>query len=146
MADKLTDVIVTHNSDINRQYPESTYRLFLQIYHAQSGLGVLPSVDKVDGTVTAFINQGRWVVGCDICHTAVVPDDTDPYFCCPACGSGGFWREVLFPVSEMKAKIETVLLMRPGFRHNAPARNWEPSKETLDDLRWQNIEAGDPVP
>ena len=145
MKERLPDLIVTHNTDRNREPPETEYRTFLLLYHAKSGLGQHPPKENIEGSVTAFINNGRWVVGCDICHTAVVAEYSDPFFCCPSCGSGGAWRRVIFPLPEEKAKIEAVLLMRPGFRHSAPNRNWEPARETLDDLRRQNIEAGDPV-
>ena len=81
---------------------------------------------------------------CEICHSAVVAEPEDPYFCCTTCGSGRSWRRVIFPREDLRREIETVLLLRPGFRHSAPVRNWNRS-ESIDDLRRQNIEAGDPV-
>lgn len=141
----IPDLIVTHNTDRNREYPGVPFRRFLRIYHARSGLGQLPPENRISGGVTAFINGGRWVAGCDICHTALVVEPADPFFCCPSCGSGGVWRQVVFPTPEAKAALEALMLMRPGFRHSAPKRNWEPATEDLDTVRRQNIAAGDPV-
>ena len=140
----LPDLIVTHNTDRNRYHPESSYSTFLLLYHVQSGLGQHPPADKVEGQVWAHISAGRWCVTCEVCRSAVVAEPEDPFFCCVACGSGGAWVEVIFPVEDLKRKIETILLMRPGFRHSAPVRNWDRS-ESIDDLRRQNLEAGDPV-
>tara|TARA_Y100000310_G_scaffold334179_1_gene413311 strand:- start:12684 stop:13226 length:543 start_codon:yes stop_codon:yes gene_type:complete len=140
--EKLPDIIITHNTDRSRTHPELGYRRHLLLYHMKSGLGLLPPPEKHKGGVLAWINGGRWVVGCDICRTAVVAEPTDPWFCCPSCGSGGYWRRVVFPVN--KQIIEALLLMRPGFRHSAPKRNWE-LLESLEDLRRQNVQAGDKV-
>ena len=142
----LPDLIVTHATDRNRELPEVEYRTHLLIYRVKNGLGPLPPFDQdhMKGRVAAFINGGRWVLGCDICHTAVVAEPLDPWFCCPGCGSGGKWRAVVFPTKGDKAAIEAILLLRPGFRHSAPSRNWDLG-ETKDDLRRQNIAKGDPV-
>lgn len=140
----ILDLIVTHNTDRYRDYPEADYRSFLLVMHAKSGLGQHPATDKVEGEIWAHISAGRWCVICDICRAAVVAEPEDPYFCCTACGSGGVWRQVIFPRDDLKQEIEAVLLLRPGFRNAAPSRNWDRS-ESIDDLRRQNIEAGDPV-
>lgn len=143
----LTDLIVTHNTDRMRHYPEASYRQFLLTMHVKTGLGQLPPNDKVSATqdpILAHISFGRWCVLCPDCTSAVVAEPTDPFFCCTACGSRGEWIPVIFPVESLKLQIETVLLLRPGFRNNAPSRNWDVS-ESVDDLRRQNIAAGDPV-
>ena len=43
--------------------------------------------------------------------------------CCPACFGQGFVQPD-FP--EARAEIEAELLRQPGYRYNAPFRNWEP--------------------
>lgn len=140
----LLDLIVTHNTDRNRHHPEADYRTFLLMHHAQSGLGHHPAADKIEGELWAHISQGKWCVMCEICHSAVVAEPEDPFFCCVACGSGGAWRRVIFPRDDLKRQIEAVLLMRPGFRQSAPVRNWDWS-ESINDLRRQNLAEGDPV-
>ena len=141
----LPDLIVTHNTDRNREYPEVSYRTFLLIMHIKSGLGRLPPIDKVsDTSIWAHISSGRWCVLCPGCRSAVVAEPTDPRFCCVECGSRGEWHPVIFPVEHLKVEIEGVLLLRPGFRHSAPFRNWDRS-ESIDTLRRQNLEQGDPV-
>jgi len=137
----LPDLIITHGTDRQRQHPEAGYRQFLAVYHAKSGLGPLPPTDRVAGTVNAYINHGRWVVGCDVCASAVVADPEDPLFVCPTCGGGGTWRQVIFPATAEKEQIERLLLRRTGFRNAAPNRNWTPG-ETLDKLRAENREHG----
>lgn len=138
----LPDLIVTHNTDRNRHYPELSYRNFLLLFHVKSGLGPLLPEGKVRGEIEAHISVGRWCVLCGICRSAVVAEPTDPFFCCVECGSGGAWRRVIFP--REREEIETVLLLRPGFRGASPARSWFPN-ETVDDLRRENLDHGDPV-
>ena len=76
----------------------------------------------------AFVNHGRWLWQCPACMTAVqVCDDNTvdgaDLICCPACFSQGFVQPE-FP--DARAEIEAELLRQPGYRHNAPFRNWEP--------------------
>jgi len=138
------DLIVTHNTDRMRQHPQANYRTFLLLYHAQSGLGQHPPREEIGEPLFAHISVGRWCVMCDICRCAVVAEPDDPWFCCPACGSGGKWRPVIFPDPDQKEEIERILLMRPGFRSAAPSRSWF-FGETPDDLRQENLDHGDPV-
>jgi predicted RNA-binding Zn-ribbon protein involved in translation (DUF1610 family) len=140
----LPDLIITHGTDRLRQHPDEGYREFLAVDRAKSGVGPLPPADRVVGSVRAYINHGRWVVDCAICASAVVAEPQDPVFSCPTCGSGGVWRKVEFPAPAVQEEIERLLLLRPGFRNAAPARNWMPG-ETVADLRRQNLAAGDPV-
>jgi len=147
----LPDLIVSHNTDRNRDHPELGYRDHLLLYRVRSGLGQFPPDEETEGSVIAFIEGGRWIVNCDSCHSSVVAEPTDPVFICPSCGSGGKWREVIFP-EPIRAEIETILLLRPGFRHSAPARNWNAlgpggrkPPESPDDLRRENLAHGDPV-
>lgn len=146
MPEILPDLIVTHNTMRNRELPETDYRTHLLIYHVRAGLGHLPPPDQVsDRKLLALVSHGYWCIACPYCYTGVAAEPTDPWFCCPACGSGGKWIEVVFPDHDTKSRIETILLYRPGFRHEAPFRNWYPTTESLDDLRRQNLERGDKV-
>jgi hypothetical protein len=138
---------VTYNTDQMHHFPEAPYRTFLLIMHTKTGLGQLPPDDKVSENqepIQAHVSFGRWCISCPDCGSAVVAEPTDPFFCCTACGSRGEWIQVVFPVEDLRQQIETVLLLRPGFRNNAPSRNWDRS-ESVDDLRRQNIAAGDLV-
>jgi hypothetical protein len=137
----LPDLIITHGTDRLREHPETGYRAFLAVYHAKNGLGPLPAADRIAGTVDVYINHGRWVVECEICASAVVAEPEDPLFICPTCGGGGTWRRVTFPAPAVRARIEALLLLRPGFRNAAPNRNWRPG-ESLAKLRAENLEHG----
>lgn len=138
--EKLDDCIITHSTDQHRQLPGVPYRVFLASFHARAGLGPLPSNERVHGSVEAFVSRGRWIAQCVICATAVVAEPTDPFFCCPSCGSEGNWVLVVFPAD--KIRLEQVLLCRPGFRNAAPTRNWK-APETYSDLCQDNIKNGD---
>lgn len=140
---QLLDVIINHRNDNNRHYPQADYRAFLAICRAKSGLGPLPDIDHDNLGVSLFarVDQGRWVVSCDTCSSAVVVDTEDLFFICTKCGDG--WRAVIMP--EDKEEIEEVLLMRPGFRAANHHRFWFPG-ETVDDLADENWEHGLPVP
>ena len=142
---QFADEIVTHKTDPMRHFPNDDYRTFLLRCHVKSGLGPLPAPELFGGSLVAYISTGRWVIQCDACLSAVVGEPTDPVFCCTACGSGGVWKRAIYPPPALKAGIEKVLLMRPGFRNAAPKRNWTPT-ESLGLLMRQNIAAGDPIP
>lgn len=119
--------------------------------------------------VTAYLNWGRWLIDCPTCKTALLArEHTICLVCFPHIEAkalrdvgGGLLRPVddvelieqareqarkagavLEPVypAERNA-IEAILRVRPD-RSNF---NWLPG-ETLDDLRLQNIQHGDPVP
>ena len=74
----------------------------------------------------AFVNHGRWLWQCPDCLTAVQVslDQSEAHpCCCPACFCEGFVKPS-FP--DNKAAIDAELLLQPGYRWNAPFRNWEP--------------------
>jgi hypothetical protein len=118
----------------------------------------------------AFMNNGRWLILCPQCSTALPAWNTGVI--CPRCHpqilakalqpiKGGLFRAVGDPqlIGEAqaearqldeeyfpeyppeRAQIEQILRLRP-LRQNM---NWEPG-ESLEDLRAQNLEHGDPVP
>ena len=120
--------------------------------------------------IPAYMNNGRWILHCPKCATAL--NAWDSGVICPRCHpgvlakalqpiKGGLFRAVgdielieqartqarelseeYFPqYPEEKAAIEKVLRLRPDPRN----MNWEPG-ESVADLRLQNIEHGDRVP
>ena len=103
----------------------------------------LPDLRGKNGSVSAYVNQGRWVVQCPnrSCGGALVVSKEQRVFICHACGSpenGVQWYNVTFPPS--LAVVERLLLLRPSPDPlHAPHRNWDPG-ESLDDLRRQNRE------
>ena len=132
------DAIYTyrHYGQDNRprlQFPKRTGRrtTYAQWLAYQYGLhhdGELPAIGVDAPLATAFVNHGRWLWQCPACLTAVqVCDDNTvdgaDLICCPACFSQGFVQPE-FP--DARAEIEAELLRQPGYRHNAPFRNWEP--------------------
>ena len=119
---------------------------FVQECWRRVGLGRVPALTAVQGTVAARINHGRWIVDCPGgCGSAMIVTENPDLFLCPECGSpenGGNWYRVTFPGE--KAAIENILLRRPAFRpDNAPARNWIPG-ETVATLRQENRNRGFP--
>jgi hypothetical protein len=119
--------------------------------------------------VQAFLNHGRWLVTCPDCGVALL---AQPELVCPVCFpsiqakafqpiQGGLLRPVddveiiertrlqareagrelnpIYPVE--RQQIEKILRQRPS-RANF---NWVPG-ETLEILRQQNRDHGDPVP
>lgn len=136
------DMIVTYRTSHGRQRPDLSYREALTFYRLRHGLGAPPPDPPASPTrepLEARIESGAWLVECPGCHDAFMVDDQDLLFNCVGCGSMGGWHPVVMPAE--RAEIEAVLLLRPGFRHNAPNRNWIPG-ETVEDLKRENLEHG----
>lgn len=118
----------------------------------------------------AYMNNGRWLLNCMRCGTALPAWDTGVV--CPRCHPrinakalrqlpNGLLRPVAdlelveeakvqaralgeeyFPAyPDDKQEIERILRLRP----NRANMNWFPN-ETIADLRQQNLEHGDPLP
>lgn len=93
-----------------------------------------PQLQPDTASPQAFVNHGRWLWQCPACLTAVqvaARNGEIQASCCPACFNDGF---VLPRLPAGRAAIEAELLSQPGYRHNAPFRNWEPGW-SLDYLR-----------
>jgi hypothetical protein len=94
-----------------------------------------PAQGPPTGTpLEAVVNQGRWVVECDVCSSAQLTDPDDRRFFCVRCLNAqnqGRWRPVTWP--EVIAAIEQALEARP----DEGTRNWSVS-ETLADLQAEN--------
>ena len=105
---------------------QTSYKQWLdhqfQLHHDES----LPPAEADRPLAPTFINHGRWLWLCPACLTAVQVSETagvvDPC-CCPACFYQGFVQPT-FP--ENRAAIDAELMRQPGYRWNAPFRNWEP--------------------
>jgi hypothetical protein len=118
----------------------------------------------------SYMNNGRWLIHCPKCDTALPAQESGVI--CPRCHPGMLAKAykmlpsgLLRPVADVdliqetliharslneeyfpewppdKAEIERILRLRPAAKH----MNWHPG-ETLADLRLQNIQHGDPVP
>lgn len=88
--------------------------------------------------VQAFVNDGRWLVMCEVCNGAQEASRSDRRFLCVDClnaGHGGLWRRVEWP-RDAEA-IEAVLSARPQVAN----RQWRPG-ETIRDLLAENREHG----
>jgi hypothetical protein len=80
--------------------------------------------------LTAYANEGRWVVMCPDCGGAQLAAREDARFMCVECANfaiEGLWRAVVWPadVDGIEAELE-----RRPFRRN---QNWHPG-ETVEDL------------
>lgn len=120
--------------------------------------------------ITAYMNNGRWILDCPVCSTPLPCRPAGVV--CPRCYPNmlakayrrlpnGDLRPVVdqelvakaqadarkadaiyhgvFPAE--REQIERILRLRPAPKH----MNWI-STETLEDLRAQNLEHGDPLP
>ncbi len=83
------------------------------------------------GTISAYVNRGRWVADC-ACNGAelVAPGEE------MLCGSCGARNTPKFPGPKKRDEISRLLLRRDVFN-----QNWHPD-ETVDELLAQNIENG----
>ena len=130
------DAIYTFNnysedSQPRLQFPartgrQTTYAQWLDYNYRLHHDTALPAPEDARPLAPTFINHGRWLWLCPACLTAVQVSETtgavDPC-CCPACFSQGFVQPA-FPAD--RAAIEAELMKQPGYRWNAPFRNWEP--------------------
>lgn len=106
-------------------------------------LGDLPHKGETDNTVTtfAYVNHGRWIVGCPFCNSAQLAAKTDRrYFCAGegGCGNaqvGGAFVNVVWPKDADAIEAELVKRADPN------TRNWTPG-ETVKDLNHENVEHG----
>ena len=105
---------------------QTTYAQWLDYNYRLHHDTALPAPEVAQPLAPTFVNHGRWLWLCPACLTAVQVSETagavDPC-CCPACFSQGFVQPA-FPAD--RAAIEAELYRQPGYRWNAPFRNWEP--------------------
>lgn len=100
----------------------------LRVFHSE---WVAPKSVAIGATVTAIVNDSRWVAVCPTCGGAELVATSDPRFFCCNCRNaavGGQWRTVVFPKNI--AAIEAALLERTS----PLTRQWSPS-ETVGDLK-----------
>ena len=138
----MADYIVHHE----QQQPHRNLPDFVQEIWGRMKCGWVPPVTNIQGTVTAYINDGRWVADCPAgCGGALVVSERQPIFICADCGSpenGDNWYAVAFPAQ--KTSIERVLLKRPARAPDrAHTRHWLPG-ETVDKLKAENRARGLP--
>lgn len=109
----------------------------LMHWHRLDAPRTLPTTVS-DQTVSAQVNDSRWIVQCPGCNGAQVVSKADPRFFCVDCLNvkvGGSWLRVTWP--DDPASIEAALLVRP----DRSTRSWLPH-ETVGDLVHQNDEHG----
>jgi hypothetical protein len=95
-----------------------------------------PTAPKSEA-VTAYVNEGRWVVGCPDCHGAQLGAREDHRFMCNCCANyaiGGLWRPVVWP--KQVAAIDAALASR-----RAENAHWLPG-ETVAQLKRENADHG----
>lgn len=161
MPTDIVDKILQHEDIWKSDFTE-----FVAFQFRKFGHGV--PLKESFGTIKARIDDGRWIVDCPNCNSALVPSALVPLFICAECGSpdnAGRWRRVEYP--EDRQEIERLLLLRPagmgrGFIEgsNIPIGgprffseddvNYERDDtiyrlmpgQTVDDLRRENEELG----
>jgi len=92
------------------------------------------SLSQTGKTAVARVDHGRWLIDCE-CGDAAFAWAAHPEAACMGCGAV---YGVQFPPAETVAKAEAVL---DGRRE--ANRNWFPDRETVKDLRAENLLGGD---
>lgn len=114
----------------------------LERRHVELGITPPATEDVADvPPLLAHVSDDMWCVDCPDCGGGEMVWTNDLKIWCHRCGNaavGGLYRPVELP--EAASAIEDVLSKRP----RRETRNWR-HNETLDELRAQNQEAGDPV-
>lgn len=98
----------------------------------------LPQGFRNEPEIDAFINQGRWVIRCLSCPSALAGDPDFPFFYCLECFNinyANMWLPVRYPDIAERMQIEKLLDARP----NKINQNWYPH-EDLRKLMQENIE------
>jgi hypothetical protein len=85
-------------------------------------------------TVTAYVNEGRWVADCPLCGSGIATWPSNPDAACLQCGT--VFR-AKHPSPAVVREAEAALLSRP-LRN----RHWRPADESPQTLRQENIREG----
>lgn len=116
MTQQITDKILQHE-DVRK----SKFLDFIAYHMRKNGLGVpralLYSGDYARKNLTARVDDGRWVVDCPNCNSALMTSSEWSVFVCAECGSPeteGRFYGVAYPKD--REKIERLLLLRPAGR------------------------------
>mgnify|MGYP003394655657 FL=1 len=117
--------------DGHRVRTETEYRRVAADYLGRNRSG--PLRDAEGGPPKALVNHGYWMVRC-ICSNCPLTSPAVPIACCMDCGL--VWHP-LFPSAREIAEIESLLLRRP-----VAARNYDPVRETVEHIRWENEHRG----
>lgn len=88
--------------------------------------------------VAAYVNDNRWLADCPFCNGGIACWVQMSDSCCFDCGRV---YQVDYP-SEQEFKDAVASLERRPFR----ARFWKPWEQSAQDLRFENIEHGFPIP
>jgi hypothetical protein len=98
-----------------------------------------PTHASLDRTVVAFVNHGRWLWECPICHAAQVCSATDHRAFCIDCFNGGDgWWPIVWPDEPTLRAAVTLLVRRP----DKTLRNWHPAVESVQQLQAENVRHG----
>lgn len=112
MTTTITDKIL-HHEDLH----DSPFEDFVAYHFRKNGFGVPgPVLHPPCEYLKARVDDGRWIVDCPNCNSALCITGGDvPKFVCAECGSpelGGHWRYVEYPKD--RQEIERLLLLRPA--------------------------------
>lgn len=124
------------------QFGHADWRAHAAKYPSSTGDAALPQGIAAGPSVSARIEQGRWIADCptlDCSGAEFVSFDSPVFFCCE-CRNAAFGNKTLpmdAPSGKTKTDIEAVLLARAD-RVN---RNWL-SGETLAHLKAENRAQG----
>lgn len=94
---------------------------------------------ETEETVTAYINQARWVADCLHCGGGIATWPAHPRGACLDCGR---IYAVSFP--QLRVLREGVAILEE--RNREGAMNWNPATETVDDLASENLRTDNPLP
>ena len=114
------DIIFKHEDCHN----ENIEAFLLPHWKAQGQGPSMPPLSNTNGSLSASVNQGRWIVECPSnCGNCIMASTRQPYYICTDCG-GDTWFEIVFP--DNGEEIEQALLKRPAKKpFHAIHRNWD---------------------
>jgi hypothetical protein len=101
------------------------------------GLPARGVVDELGTTVKMYVNEDRWVGDCPFCNSGIAGVYRLDECICLDCGRR---MGVSWPSSTHVEQAQVVLERRPE-----PNRNWIPDRESVDDLKVENMTRGIPI-
>lgn len=95
--------------------------------------GMRYEVHESDVVPTAYVNENRWVIDCECGAGNAVDMEAGVAYC---FGCGAIHRSIVLPEPTQLKAAEQLLLKRP----DVVTRNWDPRKESVEDLQKENEE------
>lgn len=120
---------------VNAKNPQATLEDVYAAWAERAQATGVPSWTSPAPAQIGYVSLNRWVADCPECNSGAAAWPRNPEACCYGCGAT---FKVLFPPDWQAA---AAVLEQRAQKH----RHWQPLAETLDDLKAENVEHGDPI-